>query len=286
MSDAVAEKLAAQSQPPMPFEADHYVTLVGGLASCPTGGSYWIPFHAQTPAEVVGTGMERFPVPTGAWMETRPSFDLHALIGSAIAETTVLVGGGVVGYRCLGCEEFEAARRTTLAPYLAKAAEAWEDTLRFVERLDEAPSHEDPGPRAWEAFKEVAALLEATDQEVAEAIGIGRTTVYTWQREDREPRRGTARRVYELRTALRSLRRRLGDEGLRRWLLQGAPTRREVIVAGDLGSVAADIDSVLFADASRPDLAAAPPDTGGVEPLPGAERPRPRRRRVKRVKLR
>jgi hypothetical protein len=235
---------------------------------------------------MVGTGIEKFPVPTMAWIETRPSFDLHTMIGSAIAETTVLVGGGIVGYRCLGCEEFEAARRMTVAPYLAKAAEAWEDTLRLVERFEQAPSHDEPGPRAWEAFKEVAALLEATDQEVAEAIRIGRTTVYTWQRDNREPRRGTARRIYELHTALRSLRRRLGDEGLRRWLLHGVPTRREVIMAGDLESVAADIDSVLFADASRPDLSASPPDTGGVEPLPGADRPRPRRRRAKRVKLR
>lgn len=106
----------------------------------------------------------------------------------------------------------------------------------------------EPMPPAYRAFKEIGVRLGAGDEQVARAVGIGRTTVYSWYRDGREPRRGTARRIYELQSVISSLYRKLGDEGLAAWLRTGSPSRRERLLEGDLEMLNQEIDSALFHD--------------------------------------
>jgi DNA-binding XRE family transcriptional regulator len=277
-------------RPAVPAEAEHYMTWVGGLAACPTGGAYWKAVQTQTPVEVLAGRVVKNAGPLPglhtALVETHTSFNLSALIGPAIAERVVSIDTcPMCAPRC-GFEELRPAQPKAMGTHFLIAAEDWAETLRVVEQTEQASAREEPGPRAWEAFKDLGEWLDAKDEEVAEAVGIGRTTVYSWQREDREPRRGTARKIYELHAAVRSLRRRLGAEGLWGWLVQGEPNRRQMIIAGNAEALSAAIDAALFSSISQPDLAAGPPDRGAVDPISDAEIPRPRRRKARRAKLR
>jgi hypothetical protein len=269
-----------------PIEQETYSTTVGGMASCPTGAAiYLVPIHSGTPTEVV-IGGEGHIGPQGRadLMETRPSFELWTILGPTIAETMKPWSRFTDHLGCQVIEHQKVLKRLSMATYLSQPMVLWEEARRLMEEL-EAPSHEEAGPRSWEAFKDLAQWLPASDGEVAEAIGIGRTTVYTWQRENREPRQGTARRIHQLHAALKALRSRLGPAGLDSWLSSGAPSRREVILSGDLELLSDEIDTELFSAISQPDLSAAPPDRGGVDPLVVSEPPRPSRRRPRRAKL-
>jgi len=139
-------------------------------------------------------------------------------------------------------------------------------------------------PPAYEAFKALGRWLDADDAAIADMVGVGRTTPYTWKRDGREPRAATAQRIYEYHATLDSLRRRLGAGGLRRWLHEGIPPRRDTLLASGLERLDVDVHALLFRrePARRVDLAAAPEDTAPVETTRG-ERPlrasgrRPRR---------
>jgi hypothetical protein len=145
------------------------------------------------------------------------------------------------------------------------------------------------GPPAYRAFKELADWLEAREEDLATAIGIGRTTVYSWKRDGREPRRGTAQRIYEYHSVLSSLLQRLGREGLRGWLFSGSPQPRDLLLGGDLASLDSRIHNVLFRRADTGiDLAWAPePEPeGSGEPADEPIRARPSGRKVKRARVR
>lgn len=115
-------------------------------------------------------------------------------------------------------------------------------------------------PTAYKAFKDLASWLEAEDSQIADMVGIGRTTPYAWKREGHEPRAATAQRIYEHHATLDSLSRRLGAAGLHRWLREGSPTRRDRLLNGDLEALERDIHTILFRRSRerRYDLAAAP----------------------------
>jgi hypothetical protein len=141
-------------------------------------------------------------------------------------------------------------------------------------------------PPAYEAFKALGRWLNADDAAIADMVGVGRTTPYTWRRDGREPRAATSQRIYEYHATLDALRRRLGIGGLRRWLHEGVTPRRDLLLAGDLERLERDVHEILFrfAPARRGDLAAAPEDTApaGVAPAGRSLRPsgrRPRRSR-------
>lgn len=123
---------------------------------------------------------------------------------------------------------------------------------------------------AYQAFKELARWLEADEQDVANAIGIGRTTPSSWKRDGREPRADTVRRLYEYHSTLDALRRRLGQEGLRAWIFARQGMHRAMLLSGDLAAVEGDVNAVLFGDAAErlPDLAWAPDEQ--TEPEPAA----------------
>jgi hypothetical protein len=113
-------------------------------------------------------------------------------------------------------------------------------------------------PRAFQAFKDLGSWLDADDDEVAGAVGIGRTTPYAWRREGHEPRARTVRRLYELHAMLDAVRRQLGSSRFGGWLSTGSPSRRSRLLAGDIASVAPDVDAALFGGLERPDLSWSP----------------------------
>jgi hypothetical protein len=143
-------------------------------------------------------------------------------------------------------------------------------------------------PPAYRAFKDLADWLEAREDEVADAVEIGRTTPYSWVRDSREPRRGTAQRIYEFHAVLSSLLRRLGRDGLRTWLFNGDPNPRELMLRGDLEATDRLVHDALFRPADTGvDLAWAPePDeteTAPASPRTGTSRPSGRKVRRARV---
>jgi len=135
------------------------------------------------------------------------------------------------------------------------------------------PSDVDPGvttpsvpevapPRAYVAFKDLASWLSADEADIADMVGIGRTTPYAWRRDGREPRPSTVRRLYEYHATLDALRRRLGESAMQRWLELG---RRETLLAGNLEALGDDLRQALFSPAQRWfDLAAAPEPTDDI----------------------
>jgi hypothetical protein len=105
------------------------------------------------------------------------------------------------------------------------------------------------GSRAYVTFKNLGTWLQATDDEIADAVGVGRTTPYAWQRERRTPTPRTLRRLYQMSSALSAVFQHLGDEKASMWLYENGARRRKLILAGELGELDADIDRVVFAGA-------------------------------------
>jgi hypothetical protein len=140
-------------------------------------------------------------------------------------------------------------------------------------------------PPAYEAYKALGRWLAAGDAAIADMVGVGRTTPYTWKRDGREPRAATVQRIYEYHATLDSLRRRLGIVGLRRWLHEGVPSRRETLLAGELERLEADVHAELFRrpPTRRVDLGAAPDDTTPIETTHAERSLRPSGRRPRRA---
>jgi hypothetical protein len=155
-----------------------------------------------------------------------------------------------------------------------------EQARGLIERVVPTPGD----PPAYEAFKALGRWINADDAAIADMVGVGRTTPYTWKRDSREPRAATAQRIYEHHSTLDALRRRLGIGGLRRWLNEGVHPRRDVLLAGDLERLERDVHEVLFrrVPAHRVDLAAAPEDTVPTEMSPSERSLQPSGRRPRR----
>lgn len=120
--------------------------------------------------------------------------------------------------------------------------------------------------KAFTAFKDLVRWLRATDQEIAQMIGIGRTTVYTWGREGREPRAPTARRLFQARSMVSALVQRLGEEGAYDWLAHQDPARREALLKGELDRLQSDIYALVFRQSRRRDRPGVALPEGRLEP--------------------
>lgn len=141
-------------------------------------------------------------------------------------------------------------------------------------------------PSAYAAFKDLGRWLQAHDDEVADAVGVGRTTPYAWNRDGHEPRAATVRRLYEYHAVLSSLSRRLGSEEFRRWLFTGDPSRRERLLAGDLESLDQEVNDILFRRIDTGvDMAWAPEDREAAKPAAASDTLRPSTRRPRRARL-
>jgi len=140
-----------------------------------------------------------------------------------------------------------AQRVHHLMPALERVFEA---TPSVIERARaSAADHQrrpESDPPAYEAYKALGRWLAAGDAAIADMVGVGRTTPYTWKRDGREPRAATVQRIYEYHATLDSLRRKLGIAGLRRWLHEGVPPRLETLLAGELERLEADVHAELF----------------------------------------
>lgn len=156
-----------------------------------------------------------------------------------------------------------------------------EQSRGWVVPVDPAASD----PPSYEAFKALGRWLNADDAAIADMVGVGRTTPYTWKRDGREPRAATSQRIYEYHATLDALRRRLGIGDLRRWLHEGVTSRREILLEGDLERLERDVHEVLFRRAreQRVDLAAAPEDIAPAGSAAGERSLRPSGRRPRRL---
>jgi hypothetical protein len=201
-------------------------------------------------------------------VEPLPGRDVGALVRALrhdpIEHTTVTPGHmWLVG--ALTDSPYDVVAWTSAGALVVMDVKVYEATPSAIEdayaeaRTLAAP---EPDPPAYTAFKSLGRWLDADDATIADMVGIGRTTPYTWKRDGREPRATTAQRIYEFHATLDSLRRRLGAVGLRRWLHEGIPPRRETLLAGDLESLDFDVHALLFRRESgrRVDLGAAPED--------------------------
>lgn len=105
--------------------------------------------------------------------------------------------------------------------------------------------------KAFGAFKDLARWLHANDDEIASMIGIGRTTVYTWQRDGREPRPATARKLFQAHAVMGALVQQLGEDGAYDWLAHEASERRTALMAGDIAGIQSQARPIIFGDAGR-----------------------------------
>jgi hypothetical protein len=252
------------------------------LSGAPTGAIYCLPVAKET-------GVEQL-----------PALDTEALIGlcplpcdytgvtlrheallDEVADQARRLGAciGVVG---AGLDLLGAPAVFESTPVTMVHAHAGVLNVLLRESADE-PLLPERAPAAYRAFKDLVRWLDADDMQIADMVGIGRTTPYTWKREGREPRTATAQRIYEHHATLDSLRRRLGANELRRWLHEGIPTRRDRLLAGGLEALEGDVHALLFRSApgQRIDLAASPEDTAPIVTmaaaapvLPSGRRPR------------
>lgn len=242
--------------------------------SAPTGAIYGVHAPRETQAELLTT------------------IDVEDLVGVLVndslgyTEVTPLHGRLVVA---------PASTSRDLVAYLGGRdlfvayGDVFESTPSVIEQararaLPTIPETAAGDPPAFEAFKALGRWLDADDGAVADMVGVGRTTPYTWKRDGREPRRATAQRIYEHHATLDALRRRLGIAGLRRWLHEGIAPRRNTLLAGDLEHLEGDVHAVLFRrePAQRIDLAAAPEDSTPAEVMRGERPLRPSARRPRR----
>lgn len=225
--------------------------------SVPTGAFYRLPLADETVVEPV------------------PGFDADALTGRLPGQALEATEITIRGERVTGIKAGRVATVGALlgaglllmgSPALYEPTPFTIDVSHHGRGWATAPAAADAvstEPAAYRAFKDLGRWLDAEDGQVADMVGIGRTTPYTWKREGREPRATTAQRIYEHHATLDALQRRLGEDGLRRWLHVGVPPRRDAVLAGGLAGLERDVHEVLF---RRPvdqqvDIAAAPEDT-------------------------
>lgn len=111
----------------------------------------------------------------------------------------------------------------------------------------------DPEPHssAYRAFKELAAWLLLDDGDLAVVIGVGRTTPYTWERERREPRAETARRLFQMHGTVAALVDQLGAPAATRWLAAGSPSPASLLRRGEVAEVNRLAHDLLFRPAAR-----------------------------------
>lgn len=256
-------------------------------ASDPTGGPYWRTVIQQTIAEV----LDREPsssILVGSYA--------HATVAEALRDVDILVllradqpvathGHAPIVYR----SSLPLSPPDVVWTRLAAGTTALYAPTTVDAPVAEPPRQPAPPPRSYRAFKELADWLDADDEEIAHAVGIGRTTPYAWRRDGHEPRPATVRKLYETHTVLDALRRQLGHEQLSAWLCLGSPSRRSVLLAGELDALARAVDDVLFGQMQTPDLAWTPEtsdddDTAASQTAENFDaRPSGRRRQTKSV---
>lgn len=240
------------------------------LALTASHGPIFVPTGVQNPCVQIG------PAPITSWPVVQPRMDPHC--GGTILEPGEAVGLELTAV--FGLVTIERTGEAVGQEFFIGGHSIGGWTYPAIGELAGPEANVGIQPSAYRAFKDLTDWLSADDSAVASMVGIGRTTPYTWCREGREPRASTVRRLYEYHATLESLRRRLGPESMRQWLELGRPSRRSVLLEGELAALDADVHEVLFQPARRrldlswvPEPPAPPSRPEGREPL----RPSPRR---------
>jgi len=103
-----------------------------------------------------------------------------------------------------------------------------------------------PTSDPYTASQQLLDWIGITHAELAEITGIGRTTFFYWRRTGATPQLRTLRplwRVYSLAQAVQGA---LGRRGAQRWFNAGAPTPRELLLAGDFDEAELRAHRVVF----------------------------------------
>lgn len=145
----------------------------------------------------------------------------------------------------------------------------------------------EPLSRPYRACKELASWLGLTDEEITEIVGARRTTLYSWKR-GTEPRKRTARRLYQLHGTVRALRNVLGGEGLRSWLSDSRPRPLSLLEQGKQDEFERLADAMIFPRERTPRRrldAAWSPEAGGRTPPAATDDIRKRASKVRSRRL-
>jgi len=248
----------------------------------PTGGLYGLASEDAIPVEPISLVLAQATAIETAGRPTAEVTELSEALAAAVRRWTSgeFIAALMIGAAFSVPPPTPAIHAIVLDPFTY---------LRAADRSSATHGHAiADDPPAYRAFKDLGVWLNAGDDQVADMLGIGRTTPYAWKREGREPRPETARRIYEYHAVLDSLRRRLGSSEFQMWLREGNPSRHDRLLAGELESLDRDVHAVLFQPvaAGRPDLGWAPePAAAAVASDPSARAPRRARRRPRRARL-
>lgn len=182
-------------------------------------------------------GMHSTPVLAEGYTEIRALDSKMRFLGNVPDESLVMHVTVPTVAHPIFAEPFSA----TIDDALSFKARHWHEHLLVGEdRPVATPS------QAYRTFRELMEMLSATQSDAAAAVGLSRGAVDTWRR-GREPQPRNARRLYRTHTMLKTLNRRLGGHAeLQHWLDVGAPTARELLLAGGLDTVDRMAAQVIF----------------------------------------
>jgi DNA-binding transcriptional regulator YiaG len=158
----------------------------------------------------------------------------------------------------------------TVAVYVMRHAGPWSRTptcnsipdLLFEQahrpelRVVEVKSPQRPTSIAFTMFDEIREWLSLTTDETARLVGVGRTTPLAWEREGREPRPASARRLYQVHSIVSALVMRVGEPAAVEWLERGDPSPRHRLEQGEITSVAREVERILLQREPRSELPA------------------------------
>lgn len=193
---------------------------------------------------IYNPGRRREPAGPQTWLERWYADDL---LGTEPNVTAVEMESDDIAAikELFGRYALEGLRRLTVvsdfsAVMLERAAPPTTAPGDDVEVTDEKPSP------AYDAFKDLVEWLDATDDEVASMVGVGRTTPYDWKRAGREPRRSTVRLLFQCHAILSALVKKLGEPRAKAWLLVEDPERRERLLRGDIAAIQTETRPIIF----------------------------------------
>jgi hypothetical protein len=121
------------------------------------------------------------------------------------------------------------------------------------------PEVEESDPPAFAAFCQLREWLLVSANDVADLVGIGRTTPYNSWKKGGGPHPANARRLYQIHGLVEAMVQRLGGAGARAWLAAGDPSPFELMRRGDVEGATSAAQEMVF---GRP---MAGPEPGAVE---------------------
>ena len=240
-------------------------------------------FIDQTDVGAALLRFERDSIPTGTWLSD-PTSTRVSLVSVATNYDLVI----------------ENLSNETMVEVSIRFSHAWLDAIQHAAHIYEPASsyiqlkHSRIYPstisskkqtirrhQAIEATEDLIRWLGLTYQDIAQITKVAKGTIFNWRRSGAEPRPHTIRRLLRVHALLALVARRLGEEGVGRWVRAGSPSPLELLLNGDLEAA----ERIAYRDFFRQrelrtsemagfvDDAEAPlPDVGFVEQSPALPR--------------